>query len=371
MRIVTLLIVISLCARLTAQNTYTESMGSVGLILPIALHELNNGFDQDQLTYFGLGDVRNSAFSTGAYPGASGQANVLLNALLEDFGVLGLTPNASCVTIDLTFGVRKQQPSENGSHLGIDYTLDGLIWLTAGTISLPTGSGTIGWYQRTITGIPGNAKGFRFRKLNANPSGSFRIDDVIIHGNGTGCSLPVELSHFEAKPYGNAVKVEWSTASELNNDYFIVERCADAVHFEAIGRVEGAGDADQLRNYDFMDDSPLAGDNYYRLRQVDVDGRASYGPVRLVKVGKDAALAVFPSPVFDRLTLSLDLAGEETFSWQVIDFMGRTVMEEKIMKKEREKVMQTEIDVLPLTPGSYFLRVVAGKKVLAQKFEKM
>ena len=131
-----------------AQSSYTETMGDVSGIVNIPVHEAANAFDIDLLTYSGSGDVRNSAASTG-YPGASGSANVLLNAQFEDLVITGLTPNQACVSMTLTFGIRKSRNNENGSGFAAEYSLDGGgSWTSAGTFTLPTGAGTIGWAYR-------------------------------------------------------------------------------------------------------------------------------------------------------------------------------------------------------------------------------
>ncbi|MBI2967714.1 MAG: hypothetical protein HYY40_07865 [Bacteroidetes bacterium] len=101
--------------------------------------------------------------------------------------------------------------------------------------------------------------------------------------------LPVELLYFNAFPENNIVKTEWSTASETNNDYFVVERVAGADEnslplggkgWAQIGTVQGAGNSRIILNYVFYDEEPCSGLSYYRLRQVDYDGRFSYSEIR-------------------------------------------------------------------------------------------
>lgn len=94
--------------------------------------------------------------------------------------------------------------------------------------------------------------------------------------------LPVELLDFSARPIGSAVLVEWSTASETDNDHFQIERGADGTAFGSIGRVEATGVSSGLVRYSFRDDVPLGGTSYYRLRQVDRNGAYTFGPVASV-----------------------------------------------------------------------------------------
>ncbi|MBK8051959.1 MAG: T9SS type A sorting domain-containing protein [Saprospiraceae bacterium] len=96
--------------------------------------------------------------------------------------------------------------------------------------------------------------------------------------------LPIELKSFEIKNNANAVNMLWVTASETNNDFFTLQRSADAVHFENIAIIEGAGNSSTEIYYSFTDVSPLRGTNYYRIKQTDFDGKFSYSDVRSVSM---------------------------------------------------------------------------------------
>lgn len=350
-----------------AQSSYTETMGDVSGIVNIPVHEAANAFDIDLLTYSGSGDVRNSAASTG-YPGASGSANVLLNAQFEDLVITGLTPNQACVSMTLTFGIRKSRNNENGSGFAAEYSLDGGgSWTSAGTFTLPTGAGTIGWYQRTLTGLPGNCNAFRFRKTSFNPGSSFRVDDIIIQGNGAGCSLPIELAMFDVKAGADrSVDLHWATASELNNDFFTLERATDLSSFAPIGRVEGAGTSTEWRDYFFQDNNPAPGRNYYRIKQTDYDGKFTYSPVRSVNFPKEDQLQLFPSPALDKMQVRLKEVPAEPVRWEVFDAAGR-------LAKTGEWTSETtdfELDVRDLPSGTCLLRLTIGREVLVKPFAK-
>lgn len=115
--------------------------------------------------------------------------------------------------------------------------------------------------------------------------------------------LPVELLSFSAKLNNDFnVDIQWITATEINNDYFIVERSKDGQYFENIVKVKGAGNSEQILSYSAQDVAPLPGVSYYRLKQVDFDGTVSYSKV--VAVNSNAAdisaepmsFSVFPNP---------------------------------------------------------------------------
>jgi hypothetical protein len=115
-----------------------------------------------------------------------------------------------------------------------------------------------------------------------------------------GALLPIELLNFDAKVEGKSVKLSWSTASETNNDYFTIERSANAVDFETLTTVPGAGNSSQTSYYNTVDEKPLIGISYYRLKQTDFDGKHEYfGPTVVNYDPTDTTVKVtaFPNPL--------------------------------------------------------------------------
>jgi len=110
-------------------------------------------------------------------------------------------------------------------------------------------------------------------------------------------ALPVELTEFTAKANKVAVDLMWETASEIDNDFFVIERSSDARRFEAIGKVEGSGSTASISNYSFIDKNPLKGNNYYRLKQTDFDGAYEYSDIRNVNFDGEE-LQIYPNPSF-------------------------------------------------------------------------
>lgn len=131
------------------------------------------------LVFSGTGDLRNTLPSSG-YAGASGNNNVLINAVNETFEISGINTSA-CSSMTLSFGIYKANNAETGTNLVIEVSTDGVTYSALSMPALPSGSN--GWYLRTITaGIPSAANlRIRFRALNSTPQ--FRIDDVILTGS--------------------------------------------------------------------------------------------------------------------------------------------------------------------------------------------
>jgi hypothetical protein len=111
--------------------------------------------------------------------------------------------------------------------------------------------------------------------------------------------LPVTLTGFAGRNvHDQYVALQWTTASEENTDHFEVEKCLDGIHFKTVITVKAAGNSKTLQRYTTDDLSPASGMNFYRLRQVDIDGNYAYSPVIIVRVGsKSSEPLVFPNPV--------------------------------------------------------------------------
>lgn len=128
-------------------------------------------------------------------------------------------------------------------------------------------------------------------------------------------SLPVEWLAFDAKVVNYNAELTWATASELNSDYFQVERSTDAVLYEEVGRVQAVGTTSDQSEYGFTDSGINGLSNtslFYRLKQVDMDGKFSYSSTIELASGDiqpSLTLAAFPNPVSDVLTISLTYRG--------------------------------------------------------------
>jgi hypothetical protein len=109
--------------------------------------------------------------------------------------------------------------------------------------------------------------------------------------------MPVVLESFKAQWVGNEVVLDWKTVLEINNDHFEVQRSVDGKYYHVIGRVEGNGNSSQPVHYSFIDQQPLYGLVYYRLKQVDYDGNFEIHPaISLNNPNTDFKLVVFPNP---------------------------------------------------------------------------
>lgn len=115
--------------------------------------------------------------------------------------------------------------------------------------------------------------------------------------------LPVTLTSFSAGKEGNQVVLNWETTLETNSDRFEIQRSANAKDWSLAGTVASTGESKNLIRYQFVDASPLNGQNYYRLKMIDRDGTFAFSRVQNVFMNVETTLTIYPNPVVNDLTI--------------------------------------------------------------------
>ncbi|MEL6659982.1 MAG: right-handed parallel beta-helix repeat-containing protein [Bacteroidota bacterium] len=204
------------------------------------------------------------------------------------------------------------------------------------------------------------------------PGGDVPTDDLCgtargeIHDIGAAnvAFLPVELLYFTGRNTDGGSLLTWQTATEENNQGFSIEHSTDSKTWQAIGFVAGAESSTQIHDYTFLDDSPSAGINYYRLKQMDFDGSYEYSDMvalRFEASNADSKLVVFPNPASNFLNYRLaDLNAVQ--SVRLLDMFGRPV--------KRISTIDGQISLLDVLPGSYILQIKAGAQIWQQMVVK-
>lgn len=170
--------------------------------------------------------------------------------------------------------------------------------------------------------------------------------------------LPVVLLNFEGKwTDRREVDLSWQTASEHQNSYFEVQRSADAVSWNTMEKIPSRnGNARFLQTYSCTDERPGAAKNYYRLRQVDTDGKESFSPVIQVRGGQKAAVVVSPNPAVETIWLQPVSGNEQPVSRvQVYDSFEKLLREWTFETNDASQAVS--IDVSGLPSGVLLLRV--------------
>lgn len=182
-------------------------------------------------------------------------------------------------------------------------------------------------------------------------------------------TLPVELVYFNAVSDENEVEINWQTASELNNDYFIIERSSNAKEFDEIRRVDGAGTSNQTIDYFERDYSPLPGTSYYRLRQVDFDGTPTLS--NTVAVKRDNTLpefSVYPNPVNDGDPFYMNFSGfgDEEVLVVLRDMQGREFYSKVIITAADNQIVAFDPDQR-IPAGTYLVIASSDDMLYTQK----
>ena len=192
-----------------------------------------------------------------------------------------------------------------------------------------------------------------------NSGAYYYIDDINVH---EATVLPIELVSFEASAQSDrTVLCEWATASETGNDHFDVERSPNAFDWQRIGTLSGAGTSMSEQRYALVDPAPLGGANYYRLKQVDMDGGFTYSDVRYVELpNAGMGIDVWPDPSDGEVSVSLSANASRAITLEVDDASGRSVMQRSLKPGERATIAD-------LSPGCYLLRAADDASILPRR----
>lgn len=207
----------------------------------------------------------------------------------------------------------------------IDYNVDDESDV-ASTLRIAKSDGSGNWLDLGGMGDSGDEVEGTFESGSIT-SGTFTTfsDFVLASSAESNNPLPVELLDFQAVSTAKGVKVFWTTASEVNNSHFVVERSMDGITFEAVNKVAGVGNSVTQQYYEILDTQVPYGTVYYRLQQVDFDGTTSFSRVVAVTYNpQEVQVSVQPNPVENhRTTISASgLAAEQKVTIQLVDLSG-------------------------------------------------
>ncbi|SOD12413.1 hypothetical protein [Pedobacter xixiisoli] len=277
-----------------------------------------------------------STIPTGTAPSVSVKGSVISSVL--NGGFLTLTPN--------------QQPT--GGTYGLETSIKG----SSNTVADPSryilikrqDSSSPWIFQGENTIVPTSIGTGTANVVSVGLTGITSFSDFAVGIGSTPITLPVKLTKFAANVENGGVLLTWETSLELNSDRFIVERSTDGNLFLPIGDIKAKGNSNGVNSYALLDRNPQAGINYYRLKQMDLDGSAEHSEILPVKFAVTATLLkIYPNPVTEWLYVN-GLEGKNgVVNWYSLD--GRKVGE-AILEQERTKVPQV------LVNGPYLIKVV-------------
>ncbi len=167
--------------------------------------------------------------------------------------------------------------------------------------------------------------------------------------------LPISLTNFQVQYRDGANSLQWETAQEHNSQYFEVQHSHDGREFNALGKVDAAGESNALRQYSFSHDQPTRVTHYYRLKSVDRDGSFAFSPIVSVVNGKEAdSMVAYPNPTQNSLTLQVIDRQQAT---RLYDGQGKLVYSSTVVPEQLEMSHLPE-GVYVLQVGAAVMRVV-------------
>ncbi|MBN2728043.1 MAG: T9SS type A sorting domain-containing protein [Bacteroidales bacterium] len=187
-----------------------------------------------------------------------------------------------------------------------------------------------------------------WNKLNPN---SYSLDWTLTNGAAFDCTiLPVGFLDLIAKPSGENVNISWRTASEVNNDYFNVERSYNGDIFEAIATIDGSGNSNEIKRYTYLDENPGEDVIFYRIKQTDFDGAFSYSKVVSVNMleNMDDLLQIYPNPATDAISIDADASLLYNF-YRIYNVAGE-VIESGVIDQYHKEINTSEY-----AEGMYYL----------------
>lgn len=329
-----------------------------------------NTTPQDGLIILGIGNSSGAIYQNDSQLNSSNQAGLftaLQFAVASDnitakfrgttFSYSNLSPTiAKGQDLAVEVFCNNSATSQTYKRLGVDYTIpSGYFHLYVGGVALKTGgSANIPYSAEVAKGQAIDAFVFTAAAstLPTNNSLSFTLSDIKLGRNET--VLPVALTDFTAKRQGTNVRLDWATASEQNNQFFELFRSANGKDgFVSLNKMQGNGTTQLAQTYSYTDFNPQAGTNYYKLTQVDNDGKlsGSWLTSATVALGNESLKAYVNGQ--KQLQLSYNAKNKAAAVIQVNDITGKKVASKNVVLERDQN--DISVDLSSLSNGVYIV----------------
>ena len=276
----------------------------------------------------------------------------------------GLSPNLNWATCGCTSGPTSEVGIfTNSAEQVILYNssgviVDAIIW---GTGQLPDAMTTSVVGSCSSQSVTFPASGATYESIGSHTDGVAKersVDGGTTWQNATthtfGATndvvLPIELLNFSVELNDNVVNISWVTLTELNNDFFTIERSVDALTFESLEKINGAGNSLSILNYTTTDERPFMGMSYYRLKQTDFNGSYSYSNIKSVYLNESSQIEAYPNPNENGI-LKIATGNTNPIDIKLLNSLGQ------IMYNAQSNNTITELDLTTFEKGVYILYI--------------
>lgn len=283
-------------------------------------------------------------------------------------GAVGNFANAGCLTTTTICAAPGQYLIANFLVFSMFNTNSGFDWMviyegsnTSGTILFDNRSGSTNNPVGTDCTYDGTSLNFcsigqclTFQFNGTSVVNREGWDALVSSVPGFCTPLPIELLSFTGEAIEETNVLNWTTTSEINNDYFIVEASVDAENFKSIGIVAGAGNSNEVLNYQFIDNNPIAKTMYYRLKQVDFDGKWENSEIVAIERNSLGTIDIFPNPVNNLLHINFNNNENVVHKILITNILGEVISEINTLGKSK-----LTLDVFEnLSGGVYFIKIM-------------
>jgi hypothetical protein len=250
----------------------------------------------------------------------------------------------------------------NGGSFGAN--VNGVAWTSNGSMHISAENGLYFLNQATANTGAGTVQATLI-------SNSFDFSDLASDATPQESTLPISFGTLSVKKAGSGANVTWSTLSEFNNDYFVVERSIDGVTYTAAGTVKGAGNSSTLRTYNFTDPTLSAKVVYYRIRQVDLDRKQNISSTVSLRLDgiRIKNYTAYPNPFTTSLRIQLESAAQELVQVRLINTTGQVLrtLSVNIQKGDNTIVLPQMESV---KTGLYYVELLSSEGIQTQKIYK-
>jgi hypothetical protein len=321
--------------------------------------------------------------TTPSYSAMSGQDNVRILSNITLTGNLTVSTNSQLrVFAGTTLTINGTADFQNGSYVTVD---SGAVLTINGNLNNSNNSsgivvnGTI-----NVNGNVTGGNGSSIVSTNGNNGALNVTGTVTLNGTGTvwgsiaDCTvspcnstasspLPVTLIYFRGVQIGSSVKLDWATASEINNDYFAIEKSANGIMFEEAGKTHGAGNSTSTIYYSFSDARPKTGVTYYRLKQVDYDGTTTYSKTIAVNLHTtdfdlQSSHANYSN---ESITVTVNSSYQGKAEYRFTDMLGNIIVSGSLELETGNK--EVTVSANRLAQGVYYFTIRNEREAITKK----